>query len=55
MGVKILKSAQKGGPIVRADARSLRLVQRFVQALDFDAVEPLVPNLQPRAEGFGRP
>ena len=27
-------------------------LQRFVQALDFNAVETLVPNLQPRAQGF---
>jgi hypothetical protein len=43
---------------VRADAQSLRLAQRiiigFVQALDFAAVEALVPNLHPRAESFGR-
>ena len=26
----------------------------FVQALDFAAVEALIPNLQPRAERFGR-
>src|SRR5262245_16242075 len=52
-----------GGPhqsrclLVRADARSLRLVQRiiigFVQPLDFGAVEALIPDLKPRAEGFG--
>jgi hypothetical protein len=39
-------------------ARSLRLAQRivfgFVQALDFAAVEALIPDLQARAEGFGR-
>ena len=43
---------------MRAGARSLRLAQRiisgFVQALDFAAVETLIPNLQPRAEGLGR-
>jgi hypothetical protein len=32
-------------------ARSLGLAQRFVQALDFSAIEPLIPNLQPCAEG----
>jgi hypothetical protein len=41
----------------RVDARSLRLPQRivsgFVQALDFVAVEALVPNLQPRARLLG--
>ena len=45
----------RGGPIslVRScGARSPRIVQRFVEALDFNAVEPLVPNLQPSAEGF---
>ena len=40
-------------------ARSLGLAQRivfgFVQTLDFAAVEALIPNLQPRAEGFWRP
>ena len=39
-------------------ARSLRLPQRivfgFLKALDFTAIEPLIPDLQPRAEGFGR-
>ena len=39
-------------------ARSLGLPQRivfgFVKALDFTAVEPLISDLQPRAEGFGR-
>ena len=39
------------------DARSLRLAQRiivgFVQALDFAAVEALIPDLKPCAEGFG--
>jgi hypothetical protein len=42
----------------RVDARSLRLPQRiiidFVQALDFAAVEALIPNLKPRSKGFGR-
>jgi hypothetical protein len=41
-----------------ADARSLRIAQRiiigFVKALDFSAVEALVPDLKPRAEGLGR-
>jgi len=38
-------------------ARSLRLPQwitiGFVQALDFAAVEALIPDLKPCAEGFG--
>ena len=40
-----------------ACVRSLGLAQRmaigFIQALDFGAVEALVPHLQPCAEGFG--
>jgi hypothetical protein len=57
---EILKSALRRGPHqsryerARVDARSLRLPQRiiidFVQALDFAAVEALIPNLQPSAE-----
>ena len=39
---------------MRCTARSVaRLAERFVQAPDFNAVEPLVANLQVRAEGFG--
>jgi hypothetical protein len=41
----------------RVDARSLRLPQRiirgFVQTLYFAAAEALIPDLKPRAEGFG--
>ena len=37
----------------RRRTRSLSLVQPFAQALDFGAVETLIPDLQPRAEGFG--
>ena len=61
---EVLKSALRRGPHqsryerARVDARSLRLPQRiiidFVQALDFAAVEALIPNLQPSAEGFRR-
>ena len=63
-GVEILKSAREGAPIAslstreRAGARSLRLAQwivtGFVQSLNFVAVEALIPNLQPSAEGSGR-
>ena len=58
-----LRFARRRGPIslvanARAGARSLRLPQRiiigFVQALDFAAVEALIPNLKPRSKGFGR-
>jgi hypothetical protein len=56
VGVKILKSAQEGGPHRSRGARSLWLAQRiisgFVQALYFGAVEALISDLQPRA--FGR-
>jgi hypothetical protein len=61
---EVLKSALRSGPHqsryerARVDARSLRLPQRiiidFVQALDFAAVEALIPNLKPRSKGFGR-
>jgi hypothetical protein len=41
----------------RVDARSLRLPQRiirgFVQTLYFAAAEALIPDIEPRAEGFG--
>jgi hypothetical protein len=33
---------------------SQRVVGGFVKAVDFTAIETLIPNLQPRAEGFGR-
>jgi hypothetical protein len=51
IGVEILKSTASGGPICyeRAAARSFKLAQRiisgFVKAVDFDAVETLVPDL----------
>jgi hypothetical protein len=42
---------------VRADVRSFRLAQRiiigFVKALNFTAVEALIPDLKRCAEGFG--
>ena len=56
-GVEILRFFEKEDPFSSGrarDARSLRLGQHFVKALDFDAVEALVANLQPRAEGFRR-
>jgi hypothetical protein len=61
-GSKPRNRSGKGAPSVslrtRAGARSLRLAQRvisgFVEALDFAAVEALIPDLQVRAEGFGR-
>jgi hypothetical protein len=62
-GSFFLKSPLGGGPIslvansCEALLRSLRLTQRiitgFVQALDFGAVEALIPDLKPCAEGFG--
>ena len=55
---KCMRSCLERWPLRTARLRSLRLAQRiiigFVQALDFAAVEALIPNLQPRAEGFGR-
>jgi hypothetical protein len=51
--LNFLDTHQSRCVIVRG-ARSLRLAQRFVEALDFGAVQPLVPDLKPCAEGFGR-
>ena len=59
-GVVFLELPRGGGPIGLVAcscgarlARSLGLAERFVQTLDFSAVEPLGPNLQRCAEGFG--
>ena len=65
LGVFFLKSPLGGAPSVSLRARAARgagqslrpaqwKVGGFVQSLDFSAVEPLVTDLQPRAEGFGR-
>jgi hypothetical protein len=61
MGGDFLKSVRKRRPhqscCELAGARSLLLAQRiiigFAQALDFAAVEALIPDLKPCAEGFG--
>jgi hypothetical protein len=63
VGVFSLRFAAGGGPIsldansCAACLRSHRLAQRiiigFVKALDFATVETLIPDLKPRAEGFG--
>jgi hypothetical protein len=64
MGVVSLRLAAGGGPIslgaeTRAGTRLLRFAQRissgFVEALDFGAVKPLIPDLQPRASRRGEP
>ena len=56
-----LHTARKDPPLSpeRSCTQSLtgfpqRIIISFVQALDFAAVEALIPNLQPCAEGFGR-
>jgi hypothetical protein len=63
MGVEILSSYRKEGPAVLARAprcaQSLagfpqRIFIGFIKTLDCAAVEALIPNLQPRAERFGR-
>jgi len=64
MAVELLSPYRKEGPAVLARAPRCaqsrgglpqRIIIGFVQALDFAAVEALITDLQPRAEGFGRP
>src|SRR6476646_10654690 len=59
MAVELLSSYRKEGPAVLARAPRCaqsrgglpqRIIIGFIQALDFAAVEALIPDLQPRAE-----